>query len=189
MSRLVLTIRNSTLVTGWLKLELWSIISSIVHMLIDLGCYRPLATSTGPEMSRMRKANAYTGHACRRDFYFLSPLIINKVMSHSISPWHLFTPKVRVGTPKISNTMPCWHHGTFTSRNPGTHPFFKTVVLCHLKRKASSCGALSKRAIFFLFKIYTLRLPDSVARLSTITSCHPLKGSNNVINGSFGLEY
>lgn len=116
MSRLVLTIRNSTLVTGWLKLELWSIISSIVQMLIDLVCYRPLATSIGPEMSRMRKANAYTGHACRRDFYFLSPLIINKVMSHSICPWHLLHPRLgwalqRLVIPCLADIMELSHQG------------------------------------------------------------------------------
>lgn len=82
-------------------------------MLIDLVCCSPLATSTGPEVSRMRKANAYTVHACRRDFYFLSSLIINKVMSHSICPWYLFTPKVRVGIPKIkkkreTKVTPCF---------------------------------------------------------------------------------
>lgn len=182
MSRLVVTIRNSTLVTGWLKLELWSIISTIVQILIHLVCSSPLATSTGPEVSRMRKTNACTVHTCRRDFYFLSPLIINKVMSHSICPWYMFTPKVRVGTPKIikkerdkSNTMPCWH--------PGTHPFLRQLCFVISREKHPHVGALTKRATFFLFKIYTLRLPDSLARLSTITFCHPLKGSNNVING------
>lgn len=152
MSRLVLTIRNSTLVTGWLKLELWSIISSIVQMLIDLVCYRPLATSTGPEMSRMRKANAYTGHACRIDFYFLSPLIINKVMSHSICPWHLFTPKVRVGTPKISNTVLCWLHGTFTSGNPGTHPFLRQLCFFILRKKHPHVGLWAKELFSFFLK-------------------------------------
>lgn len=82
--------------------EIRTVINNIYHCPIDLVCCSPLATSTGPEVSKMRKANAYTVHACRRDFYFLSPLIINnKVMSHSICPWYLFTPKVRVGTPKI----------------------------------------------------------------------------------------